>query len=78
MTACKSCGREPENGTETHWLGCEQTERRMMRSSRPGPVGTSTVDLAALDECEHDDCTKPKKEWSGRGARPKYCADGHK
>jgi hypothetical protein len=28
--------------------------------------------------CEHEGCSEPKKEWSGKGAKPKYCAAGHK
>jgi hypothetical protein len=28
--------------------------------------------------CEHGGCEELKKPWSGRGAKPKYCADGHK
>jgi hypothetical protein len=61
---CSNCGREPENGTPTHWIGC--------------PVPGLAARRAAANECEHDECSKPKKEWSGRGARPKFCADGHK
>ncbi|MFJ2176413.1 hypothetical protein ACIOHE_26420 [Streptomyces sp. NPDC087851] len=65
---CPSCGREPENGTPTHWIGCE-------RAAAPPPRAGAAP---AGDVCEHDECSEPKKEWSGRGARPKYCAAGHK
>lgn len=71
MTACESCGREPENGTPTHWLGCEVPgpNRRALHVAVP-------AESAAV--CEHDGCSEPKKEWSGRGAKPKHCAAGHK
>lgn len=72
---CKSCGRPAENGQATHWLGCDQA------------LAEREARLSDLDEfmaakraavCEHDGCSEPKKEWSGKGAKPKYCADGHK
>ncbi|MEW1547537.1 hypothetical protein [Streptomyces tsukubensis] len=72
MTAdhCETCGRRAENGTPAHWLGC------------PGGLRAHARNLVEPDLtgslCEHDGCSKPKREWSGRGARPKYCADGHK
>ncbi|MEV4228138.1 hypothetical protein AB0J81_13760 [Streptomyces bobili] len=77
MSACKKCGREPENGTETHWLGCEEIAKRF------GPrEGVRAFVEKVLDNhgilCEHDGCKQPKKEWSGKGAKPKYCATGHK
>lgn len=68
--SCKTCGREPENGTETHWLGCEA----LFPKVRPAEV--DQVPPAGV--CEHDGCSDPKKEWSGRGAKPKFCTAGHK
>lgn len=68
MTACKSCGREPENGVRTHWLGCEAVM----------PVAEPVEQAKPSGHCEHDGCSEPKKEWSGKGAKPKYCAAGHK
>lgn len=71
MTAeCETCGRPAENGTPAHWLGCEQVMPQDFEAKRVH------VDFQVI--CEHDECSEPKKEWSGRGARPKYCADGHK
>jgi hypothetical protein len=34
--------------------------------------------LAEFNQCEHEECSEPKKAWAGKGARPKYCAAGHK
>ncbi|MEW2498359.1 hypothetical protein AB0942_33230 [Streptomyces nodosus] len=59
---CQTCGRPAENGTPTHWLGCKEA----------APAAP------AADACEHEACSEPKKPWSGRGARPRYCAAGHK
>jgi len=64
---CPTCGREPENGTPTHWLGCEA-----VRPAAP------PVEQMKPGQCEHEGCSEPKKEWSGKGAKPKYCAAGHK
>ncbi|MET9385315.1 hypothetical protein ABZY09_30645 [Streptomyces sp. NPDC002928] len=66
MTNCKTCGRPPENGQATHWLGCDEIH------------GTTNEQPAEANGCEHDGCSEPKKPWSGKGARPKYCAAGHK
>jgi hypothetical protein len=62
---CRTCGRPAENGQATHWLGCEQTGKTVQR----GNVTFSTN----TDVCEHGDCMDLKKEYSGRGAKPKYC-----
>lgn len=81
--SCQQCGHPAEtvNGqtVQPHNFGCSQSlaARRMMRSKFPKPAGQETVDLAEL-ECEHGECSEPKRPWSGRGAKPKYCADGHK
>ena len=60
--SCKTCGREAEGDRQGHWLGCEEAAQ-----AAAGP-----------DTCEHEGCSEPKKEWSGKGAKPKYCAAGHK
>lgn len=70
MTACGTCGREPENGVATHWLGCVENLRAHARNLVE-PDFTGSL-------CEHHGCSEPKKEWSGKGAKPKYCAAGHK
>lgn len=64
--SCETCGRPAENGTPTHWLGCEAVE--MITSSPGAVVGAGTVELADL--CEHDGCTTRK--WSA-DPRTKYC-----
>lgn len=70
--SCDSCGRPKENGRPTHWLGCEVPAlKAKVSAAKEAPP-------AEADSCEHGECSEPKKEWSGRGARPKYCADGHK
>lgn len=75
---CPECGREAENGTPTHWLGCEIPALKAKvaeAKANPKPPATSE---ASGDECEHDGCSEPKKPWSGRGAKPRFCAAGHK
>ncbi|GAA4890906.1 hypothetical protein GCM10023237_05830 [Streptomyces coeruleoprunus] len=63
MTACKSCGREPETGIETHWLGCE-----VLRQAARG--------LSFASQCAKDGCQEPRA--ASKGPRPaKYC-DEHK
>lgn len=67
---CETCGRPAENGQQVHWLGC------------PGAVRAHAKNLVEPDFtgslCEYDGCSEPKKPWSGRGAKPRYCAAGHK
>jgi hypothetical protein len=68
---CPSCGRPAESGTPTHWLGCEAVVI--------AETYTHTAEqLTEFNECEHEGCSEPKKKWAGKGARPKYCAAGHK
>jgi hypothetical protein len=63
---CQTCGRPAENGVATHWLGCGELEPRTTPTRRyQEPV--------AADRCEHDGCSEPKREGSGKGAPPKYC-----
>jgi hypothetical protein len=59
---CQKCGRD-----DGHWLGCIETRR----------LGGASEDSQG-EFCEHKGCGEPKKEWSGKGAKPKYCAAGHK
>lgn len=76
---CQSCGREAENGVPAHWLGCAEAAKRWAgaASEKQGPVPLG-ADLKPDALCEHGGCSQPKKEWSGKGAKPKYCAAGHK
>lgn len=64
--SCKSCGREPENGTPTHWIGCPEQLRDHARN------------LVAPDFsealCAQDGCTNPKRP-PGKGPKPKYCTE---
>lgn len=67
MNACKVCGREPENGTPTHWLGCEAVMPVVEPVER---------DRTRESECIKDGCTNPRA--ASKGPRPtKYC-DEHK
>ncbi|NJP50094.1 hypothetical protein HCJ93_08415 [Streptomyces sp. SBST2-5] len=80
MTAqrCSNCGREPENGVTTHWIGCPipgLQARVAAAEANPQPPAAFE---APGDVCEHDGCSQPRKKWSGKGAKPKYCAAGHK
>lgn len=64
---CQTCGRPAENGKATHWLGCREVLREHARNLvEPDFAGSL---------CEHDECSEPKKEYSGRGAKPKYCEE---
>lgn len=78
MSACKTCGREPENGTETHWLGCPETLRRHARNLVE-PDFTAALEereRTPESECIKDGCTKSRAV--SKGPRPtKYC-DDHK
>lgn len=58
--SCETCGRPAENGTPTHWLGCEGAQTPASRAPA----------APAADPCEHDGCPEPK--WSD-GPRTKYC-----
>ena len=66
--SCKTCGHEREGDIQPHNFGCPK--------SLAAQAGAQVA--PAPDECEHDGCSEPKKEWSGKGAKPKYCAAGHK
>ncbi|MFD6249389.1 hypothetical protein [Streptomyces roseolus] len=68
---CQTCGRPAEGDVPTHWLGCGELESRTTPTRR-------FQESVSADTCEHEGCSKPKKDWSGRGARPKFCAAGHK
>lgn len=67
---CETCGRPVENGQRTHWLGCDEVTTQHFEA------GQVALDPDVI--CEHDGCSEPKKEWAGKGAKPKYCAAGHK
>jgi hypothetical protein len=81
VTACKSCGREPENGTETHWLGCPETTKALLAKvieadARKTARGEEIDPEYVLQECAKDDCKEPRAV--SKGPRPaKYC-DEHK
>jgi hypothetical protein len=63
-----SCAQWGRDGG--HFLGCAETWK-------VAQVGNVTISTNA-DVCEHGDCLAPKKPWSGKGAKPKFCAAGHK
>lgn len=61
---CQECGRPAENGQPTHWVGCEFTAK-----------AEAELDAILEDMCEFPGCDQPRKAWSGRGAKPKYCEE---
>lgn len=67
--SCQTCGHPAEGKVQPHNLGCFEALSARAKRAPEAPQG---------DICEHDECSKPKKPWSGKGAKPKYCADGHK
>jgi hypothetical protein len=69
---CQTCGRPAEGKHQGHWIGCEEIVADHVDTSE------SWEDVAKANECEHPSCSEPKKEWSGKGAKPRYCAAGHK
>lgn len=72
MSACKDCGREPENGVETHWLGCDNPSP----NRRALDAGFVARERTRESECIKDGCTNPRAV--SKGPRPtKYC-DEHK
>lgn len=70
--SCEACGHEREGDVQPHNLGCSRSLAAIAARAAKVPA------LPEPEDCEHDGCSKPKKEWSGKGARPKYCAAGHK
>lgn len=64
--SCEDCGREPQDQVQTHYLGCAAATQAAPQNEGAPP-----------EKCEHESCTKPRKAWSGKGAKPKFCADGH-
>lgn len=69
MTACKNCGREPENGVETHWIGCPIPGLAARKAE-------AARERTRESECIKDGCTNPRAV--SKGPRPtKYC-DEHK
>lgn len=65
---CKHCGREPENGTPTHWLGCLKTQRTPEESDQI--EGFLEEKLAGM--CDFGTCANPKRP-QGKGPKPRYC-----
>lgn len=80
--SCQTCGHPAEGDIQPHNLGCARSTAARRAAADAVVVKETYVitdeQLAKLNRCEHDGCSKSKKPWSGRGARPKYCADGHK
>lgn len=73
--SCQTCGHPAEGKVQPHNLGCfESTAARALREHAKNLVAPDFTESL----CEHDGCNEPKKPWSGKGAKPKYCADGHK
>jgi hypothetical protein len=70
---CQTCGRPAENGVATHWLGCAGAPRVIAVSA--GEARDALSAALQILECEHDGCSEPKREGSGKGAKPKYCDD---
>jgi hypothetical protein len=62
---CQACGRPAENGVPTHWLGCG--------AIRPQDFEEKRVAADPVVICEHEGCSEPKREGSGKGAPPKHC-----
>lgn len=61
MSDCRVCGRD-----DGHYIGCEAINpppRPTRRYEEPDPGFF----------CEHHGCPEAKREWSGKGAKPKFC-----
>lgn len=61
---CQTCGRPAENGTPTHYIGCEAAW-----PNEPVPE----VSMSGPEHCLFGVCTEPKREAKGKGPKPKYC-----
>ncbi|KUJ70808.1 hypothetical protein ACZ90_00360 [Streptomyces albus subsp. albus] len=72
---CETCGRE-----DGHWIGCASSGTARPRHDPLAEEAflSETEEAELATRCEHDGCMEPKKAWAGRGARPRYCATGHK
>lgn len=76
---CETCGRQAEDGQQAHWLGCEEAVKQWADTvTETGQAAPLVGDLKPAGLCEHDECSESKKPWAGKGAKPKYCAAGHK
>lgn len=77
--SCQKCGHEAEkvNGEkiQPHNFGCSRS--LAAQNLREHARNLVTPDFAG-PTCDQDGCNEPKKPWSGKGAKPKYCAAGHK
>ena len=73
--SCKTCGHPKEGAIQPHNFGCaDSLATQALRAHARNLVEPDFTGSL----CEHDGCSQPKKEWSGKGAKPKYCAAGHK
>lgn len=79
---CQTCGRPAENGQATHWLGCSGIPSQPLTEDEAIAKGLLPPKQDPKEKsellCGHEGCEELKKEWSGKGAKPKYCAAGHK
>lgn len=71
---CKDCGREPEGGVETHYIGCEMAVGRWVGAASEGKVVPLGDGLPPEDQCAKDGCANPRAP-QGKSPRPKYCID---
>ena len=72
--SCKSCGREPENGTPTHWIGCPEAPGGRPFTTMQKEVQRIVAGVIGPLLCEYGDCTNPKRP-PGKGPKPKYCTE---
>jgi hypothetical protein len=74
--SCPSCGRKPENGVQTHHLGCEDRGPNRRALHVAFAAESAERERTPESECIKDGCTNPRAV--SRGPRPtKYC-DEHK
>jgi hypothetical protein len=71
---CQGCGRVPENGTQTHYIGCDEAPKR--HDPLRAALLVKLEESEQANQCAKDGCTNPRAV--SRGPRPaKYC-DEHK
>ena len=63
---CRSCGRAPERGVETHYIGCKRAKKA------PEPESPATEPGA--EQCAREGCMNPRMVSKGPRAA-KYCEE---
>lgn len=68
---CEACGRAAEvvdmKLVQSHHLGCP------LAGVAVDVVTEEVVTVSENEQCAVDGCDHPRRQWNGRGAKPRYC-----